>query len=164
MDGFHDNPSINLHKEYMRADNIVELFQKYEVPFPHLDQLTGTCKANQAMWLYQNLHSHHRPFAVDIDMNTPWVLRAILAGGYRPRSVTVEYNRWVTCSRLADYKSASRPLPQLVQELSQQRFIYGHKCPYDQPWWLLVRGFRTCFGAADARIWLLIGGFWWKWE
>lgn len=70
MDGFHDNPSINLHKEYMRADNIVELFQKYEVPFPHFDQLT-----------------------VDIDMNTPWVLRAILAGGYRPRSVTVEYNR-----------------------------------------------------------------------
>lgn len=28
MDGFHENKSINLHKEYMRSDNILQLFKK----------------------------------------------------------------------------------------------------------------------------------------
>lgn len=43
-------------------------------------------------------HRHNVPnsfdhLTVDIDMNTPWVLRELLFAKYRPRSVTVEYNR-----------------------------------------------------------------------
>jgi hypothetical protein len=69
MDGAHADASINLHKEAITADNIVELFQKYTVPqaFDHL--------------------------TVDLDLSTWWVLHAVLHGGYQPRSITVEYNR-----------------------------------------------------------------------
>lgn len=28
LDGFNENADINLHKEYMRSDNIVSLFHK----------------------------------------------------------------------------------------------------------------------------------------
>jgi hypothetical protein len=69
MDGSHADASINLHKEAITADSIVALFRKHTVPqaFDHL--------------------------TVDLDLNTWWVLHAVLQGGYRPRSITVEYNR-----------------------------------------------------------------------
>jgi hypothetical protein len=70
LDGSNENPSINLHREMLYAENIVSLFQKYHVPHPTFDMLT-----------------------VDIDLNTPYLLRAVLAGGYRPRMMVVEYNR-----------------------------------------------------------------------
>ncbi|KIZ07535.1 hypothetical protein MNEG_0424 [Monoraphidium neglectum] len=70
MDGSHENADINLHTEYMRSENIVDLFKKYNVSHPVFDHLTA-----------------------DIDLNTFWVLRAILDAGYRPRSVAIEYNR-----------------------------------------------------------------------
>eukprot|EP00798_Chlamydomonas_sp_ICE-L_P015636 gene15636-21745_t len=65
-----ENPAINLHKEWMDAETIVSLFEKYNVPKPVFDHLT-----------------------TDIDLNTFHVLRAILAGGYRPRVVVTEVNR-----------------------------------------------------------------------
>ena len=51
MDGGHSNPTTGLYKEYMTSENIVNLFQKYDVPkaFDHM--------------------------TVDIDLNTFWVLR-----------------------------------------------------------------------------------------
>ena len=38
MDGGFDNPSINLHKEWINSSNIVGLFEKYKVPknFDHM--------------------------------------------------------------------------------------------------------------------------------
>lgn len=41
MDGSNSNPAINLQTEFMRSDNIVELFRKYKVPHPGFDHLTG---------------------------------------------------------------------------------------------------------------------------
>ncbi|KAI8465406.1 MAG: hypothetical protein J3K34DRAFT_487847 [Monoraphidium minutum] len=70
MDGGYSNASINLQQEFMRSDNIAALFKKHGVPHPHFDHLT-----------------------VDVDLNTFWLLRAVLAAGYWPRSVAVEYNR-----------------------------------------------------------------------
>ncbi|KAI8465407.1 MAG: hypothetical protein J3K34DRAFT_87322 [Monoraphidium minutum] len=70
MDGGYSNASINLQQEFMRSDNIAALFKKHGVPHPHFDHLT-----------------------VDVDLNTFWLLRAVLAAGYRPRSVIAEYNR-----------------------------------------------------------------------
>jgi hypothetical protein len=70
LDGGHDNPSINLNREMIFADNIVSLFQKYKVPHPLLDHLT-----------------------VDLDLNTFYPMQALLAAGYRPRTITVEINR-----------------------------------------------------------------------
>eukprot|EP00775_Hariotina_reticulata_P005665 gene5665-5902_t len=70
MDGGFENSTINLHREMIYAENIVSLFQKYRVPHPSFDLLT-----------------------VDIDLNTAYLLRAVLAGGYRPRMMVVEYNR-----------------------------------------------------------------------
>jgi hypothetical protein len=69
IDGNFSNPSINLVQEYMTSDNIFDIFRKYEVPrsFDHL--------------------------TVDLDFSTWWVLQAVLKGGHRPRSITVEFNR-----------------------------------------------------------------------
>jgi hypothetical protein len=69
MDGSHHNPSIGLYQERIYAESIVGLFQKYHVP-----------QAPDFL-------------VVDIDLNTFWVLHAILAGGYAPRVLSVEYNR-----------------------------------------------------------------------
>lgn len=70
MDGSNYRPEVNLQKEFIYSRNIVQLFEKYNVPHPSFDQLT-----------------------VDVDLNNFWVVLAVLRGGYRPRSLTVEYNR-----------------------------------------------------------------------
>jgi hypothetical protein len=69
MDGSHRNDTINLHQELIFEENIVSLFQKHGAP--------------QAPDL----------LVVDIDLNTFWVLAAIMRAGYTPRAVSVEYNR-----------------------------------------------------------------------
>jgi hypothetical protein len=69
MDGSNHNESINLHQEFFTAENIAGLFAKYNVP-KKFDHMT-----------------------VDIDMNTFYVLQAVLQAGYRPRSLVTEYNR-----------------------------------------------------------------------
>lgn len=69
MDGSHENPDINLQREFFTADNIADHFRKYSVP-TEFDHLT-----------------------IDIDLNTFWVLHAVLHAGYRPRVIVAEINR-----------------------------------------------------------------------
>jgi hypothetical protein len=66
MDGFHENLSINLHREFITAENINSLFSKYQVP-KEFDLLS-----------------------IDIDCNDFYVWHAI--NEYRPRVVVIEYN------------------------------------------------------------------------
>lgn len=70
MDGgdhtIRDSPFIK--KEFITPQNVIQLFQKYNVPLEP-DYLS-----------------------VDIDSADAWVLRAILAGKYRPRIISAEYN------------------------------------------------------------------------
>lgn len=66
MDGSHDNPKLNLHKEFITAENIEVLFAKYHAP-KEFDLLS-----------------------IDIDGNDYWVWKAIT--GYAPRVVIMEYN------------------------------------------------------------------------
>lgn len=66
MDGEHENPAINLRREFITAENIEELFRTYGVP-PEPDLLS-----------------------IDIDGNDYWVWKAIMS--YRPRVVVIEYN------------------------------------------------------------------------
>jgi len=73
MDGDFENPSINLHRHYIRSDNICELFHRYKVP-KELGYLS-----------------------VDLDSQDPWILRQIFLCGYRPSTLTVEYNVHVGC-------------------------------------------------------------------
>lgn len=69
MDGGHENPDINLRKEYITPDNIVELLKKYSIK-SDLDILS-----------------------VDIDGIDFYVLREILCSGeFSPKIVMVEYN------------------------------------------------------------------------
>lgn len=68
LDGFHEIPSRNLYKEFITQENIVSVFEKYQVPLS-FDVLS-----------------------VDIDGNDWYVLKAILQAGYRPRSIVCEYN------------------------------------------------------------------------
>lgn len=68
MDGSNENPKINLYKEFITAENIVDLFNKYEVPMT-FDLLS-----------------------VDVDFNDWYITKAILEAQYRPRVVIVEYN------------------------------------------------------------------------
>lgn len=68
MDGGHENTSINLHKEFIYDTNIVELFHKYDVP------------------------AEPDYVSIDVDSCDIWILLA-LAKVYRPRVITIEYNR-----------------------------------------------------------------------
>lgn len=66
MDGGYDDPSVNLHREFITAENIEDLFRKYAVP-EHFDLLS-----------------------IDIDGNDYWVWKAIQH--FHPRVVVIEYN------------------------------------------------------------------------
>ncbi len=67
MDGGYEDLSINLHKEFITAENIADLFAKYQVP-KEFDLLS-----------------------IDIDYNDFYVWYAI-GYHYRPRVVVIEYN------------------------------------------------------------------------
>jgi hypothetical protein len=67
--------------------NVVQLFQKYDVPFPEFDHLT-----------------------VDIDMNTFHLAREVLAAGYRPRSLIMEINRNFNPKDDAPYTTVYSPM------------------------------------------------------
>lgn len=67
LDGDYENLSINLQKEFITAENINALFQKYNVPY-NLDFLS-----------------------IDIDFNDFYVWKA-LDEKYQPRLVVIEYN------------------------------------------------------------------------
>lgn len=66
MDGGHEDPHINLHREFITAENIEELFRKHSVP-EKFDLLS-----------------------IDIDGNDYWVWKAI--EHFHPRIVIIEYN------------------------------------------------------------------------
>ncbi|NDE82610.1 MAG: hypothetical protein EB051_03215 [Chlamydiia bacterium] len=67
MDGGYENKSINLHQEFITAENINYLFKKHNVP-------------NQFDLL-----------SIDIDFNDWYIWHAIEAS-YQPRVVVIEYN------------------------------------------------------------------------
>ena len=68
MDGGNENNAINLHKEMIHPDNIVDLFKKYDVP-KEPDYLSE-----------------------DTDFADYWLWKAILEAGYHPRIVESEIN------------------------------------------------------------------------
>jgi tetratricopeptide (TPR) repeat protein len=69
MDGGNENLEINLRKEFITEENVLDLFDKYGVP-TDFDVLS-----------------------IDVDMFDFWVLARILRdGGYRPRIIVVETN------------------------------------------------------------------------
>lgn len=71
MDGGNENKQINLQREFIYADNICQLFAKYNVP-REFDLLS-----------------------TDIDYNDFYVLYEIMKGGYRPRAICSEYNAFL---------------------------------------------------------------------
>jgi hypothetical protein len=71
MDGGNENTKINLRREFIYADNICQLFAKYNVP-REFDFLS-----------------------TDIDYNDFYVLHEIMKGGYRPRVICSEYNAFL---------------------------------------------------------------------
>jgi hypothetical protein len=67
MDGGYENKKINLRREFITAENINQLFSKYQVP-KEFDLLS-----------------------IDIDYNDFYIWQA-LGSEYRPRAVVIEYN------------------------------------------------------------------------
>lgn len=67
MDVDHENLAINLRKEFITAENINELFRKYQVPY-NLDLLS-----------------------IDVDFNDFYIWQK-LDGKYKPRLIVIEYN------------------------------------------------------------------------
>ena len=68
LDGDRENAAINLHAHFLFQDNIAQILRKYKVP-SDLDYLS-----------------------CDMDSHDLFVLKAILAAGFRPRVITTEYN------------------------------------------------------------------------
>jgi len=71
LDGGYENAEINLHKHFLTAENITDLFAKYLVP-EEFDLLS-----------------------VDIDGNDYWLLEKILAK-YHPRVLVLETNQLIS--------------------------------------------------------------------
>lgn len=67
LDCDHENPALQLHREFITAENVNDLFAKYGVP-ESFDLLS-----------------------IDIDGNDYWVWKA-LSARYQPRVVVIEYN------------------------------------------------------------------------
>ena len=67
LDRAYDDPDKNLHKEFITAENINTLFEKYEVPF------------------------HFSLVSIDIDYNDFYIWQAI-NDDYAPDVVVIEYN------------------------------------------------------------------------
>lgn len=74
MDGGFNIPKINLHKEMIKPSNIVQLFQKYNVP---------NAKSGD---------DNFDLFSEDTDMSDYYIWKAILEAGYRPKIVISEIN------------------------------------------------------------------------
>ena len=82
LDGGNEDPDINLKKVMFWPDNIIELFQKFEV-LKYFDFLS-----------------------VDMDSYDWFMLEKILEAGYEPRVVIIEAN---TMFDLADSKTILPP-------------------------------------------------------
>ena len=67
LDGGHENPVINLHREFLTAANIVEVFTRHGVP------------------------AEPDYVSIDLDSTDLWVFRALLKS-FRARVFSVEYN------------------------------------------------------------------------
>jgi len=72
LDGSHEDPIINLHKEFITPSNVAFLFEKYHVP--------------------KNLGL----LSVDIDSYDFWITKAILEAGYSPDIPVTEVNSQVS--------------------------------------------------------------------
>jgi len=82
LDRMFDIPKMNLHKEFITAENITTLFDKYKVP-PNLDLVS-----------------------IDIDYNDFYVWQA-LDPKYQPKVVVIEYNS----AHLPDQDKVAKYMP-----------------------------------------------------
>lgn len=85
MDGSHDNEAINLHQEWVTAENIMSLLSKYEVG-REVDLLS-----------------------IDVDFNDYWILSAMDMSVFSPRVIVVEVNSHIlpTEARAVAYRPAA---------------------------------------------------------
>lgn len=68
LDGFYsENPSINLHNEFITAENIAELFRKYEVP-ADFDLISIDIDRND-FYVWKELNRFYKPRVVIIECN-----------------------------------------------------------------------------------------------
>ena len=67
MDGGYDDPSINLHREFITAENINDLFAKHGVP-DEFDLLSIDLDGND-YWVWQRIDSRYRPRVVVAEYN-----------------------------------------------------------------------------------------------
>ena len=67
LDGENENPTINLHKHFLRSGNILEVFEQYNVP------------------------SEPEYISIDVDSTDLWLFDT-LAGRYKAMVYSVEYN------------------------------------------------------------------------
>ena len=71
LDNNHENPEVNLRREYLTTWNVVSILEKYKVPHD-VDYIS-----------------------IDIDSQDIWILKAIIGdpdSKFRPRVISIEYN------------------------------------------------------------------------
>jgi len=64
----NQNPDINLYREQITSENVVEIFKKYNVP-TEVDYVS-----------------------IDVDSIDLWIFKSIISSEYKPRVISVEFN------------------------------------------------------------------------
>ncbi len=67
LDAEYENTSLHLHREFITAENIVPLFEKYGVP-KDLDFLSIDIDGND-YWVWKALSTHYRPRLLVVETN-----------------------------------------------------------------------------------------------
>ena len=76
LDGGHDNPSINLHRHFLTADNICDVFAEHGVPTE--PEYISIDVDSTDLWLFRSLLTRHKAMIYTVEYNSCFPLdRAI---------------------------------------------------------------------------------------
>lgn len=74
LDSGHENPAINLHREFLTAANIVDVFRRHGVP--ECPDYVSIDLDSTDLWIFRALLPHYRPPVYSVEYNAHFPLGA----------------------------------------------------------------------------------------